>query len=106
MYARRVSLELKPNMVATFTEQMEKEILPMLRKQNGFKDEITFVAPGDIKAFGISLWDRKEDAEIYGRETYPQVEKILLKVSDGTPRVAMYEVATSTFHKIGVAVPV
>ena len=93
-------------MVASFTEQMEKEILPMLRKQKGFKDEITFVAPGGTKAFGISLWDRREDAETYGRETYPQVEKILIKFSDGTPRVTVYEVASSTFHKIGVAVPV
>ena len=106
MFARRVSLELKSNNVADFTERMENEILPMLRKQKGFQDEITFVAPGGTKAFGISLWDRKEDAETYGRETYPQVEKILAKFVDGSPRVSMYDVSNSTFHKIGASVPV
>ena len=106
MFARRVSLELKSNNVADFTERMENEILPMLRKQKGFQDEITFVAPGGTKAFGISLWDRKEDAETYGRETYPQVEKLLAKVVDGSPRVSMYDVSNSTFHKIGASVPV
>src|SRR2546427_218488 len=45
MYARRVSLQLKPNSAAEFTQRLETEIIPMLRKQKGFQDEITFVAP-------------------------------------------------------------
>ena len=45
MYARRVSLQLKPNSTAEFTQRLEKQVIPMLRKQNGFKDEITFVVP-------------------------------------------------------------
>ena len=106
MFARRVSLELKSNSVAEFTEQMEKEVLPMLRKQKGFQDEIMFIAPGGIKAFGISLWDRKEDAELYGRDTYPQIEKMMAKFIDGAPRVASYDVVNSTFHKIGASVTV
>jgi hypothetical protein len=106
MFARRVSLELKSNNVADFTERMEKEVLPMLRKQKGFQDEITLVATGGTKAFGISLWDRKEDAETYASETYPQVEKILAKFVDGSPRVSTFEVTNSTFHKIGSSVPV
>ena len=106
MFARRVSLELKPNNVADFTERMEKEVLPMLRKQKGFQDEITFVTPDGTKAFGLSLWDRKEDAETYGRETYPQVEKILSKFVDGSLKVSTYDVMNSTFHKIGDSVRV
>jgi hypothetical protein len=106
MFARRVSLELKSNNVADFTERMEKDVLPMLRKQKGFQDEITLVETGGTKALGISLWDRKEDAETYARDTYPQVEKILAKFVDGSPRVSSFEVTNSTFHKIGASVPV
>ena len=40
MYARRVSLQLKPNSTVEFTQRLEKQVIPMLRKQNGFKDEI------------------------------------------------------------------
>jgi hypothetical protein len=107
MFARRVSLELKSNNnVGDFTEMFEREVLPMLRKQKGFKDELMFVAPDGIKAFGISLWDRKEDAELYGRETYPAIEKILSKFVEGSARVASYDARISTFHKIGAAVAV
>jgi hypothetical protein len=100
MFARKVSLHLKPNSVAEFTERLEKEIIPLLRKQKGFQDEITFVAPGGKEAFGISLWERAENAEAYNRGTYPEVARILAKVVEGTPRVETYEVSNSTFHKI------
>ena len=103
MYARRVSLQLKPNSTAEFTKRLEKEIIPMLRKQKGFKDEITFVASGGSEAFGMSLWDNKENADVYNRGSYAEVSKILEKLVVGTPRVDTYEVSNSTFHKIGAA---
>ena|ERR1700687_587904 len=104
MFARRVSMHLKPNGVADFTRTLEKEIIPLLRKQKGFQDEITFVSSTRTEAFGISLWDTAENAEGYNRGTYPEVTKILATVVDGTPQVETYEVANSTFHKIAVAV--
>lgn len=104
MYARNVLLNLKPNTSREFTQTFEKDILPMLRKQNGFKDEITFVEPNGKEAIAISLWDRKESADQYSRDTYPQVLKGLSKVVEGTPEVHAYEVANSTFHKIGATI--
>ncbi len=104
MFARRVSMHLKPNSAAEFTQRLEKEIIPLLRKQKGFQDEITFVAPGGKEAFGISLWENVENAEAYNRGTYPEVTKILARVVEGTPQVETYEVSNSTFHKIAVAV--
>ncbi len=104
MFARRVSMQLKPNSVAEFTQRIEKDILPLLRKQAGFQDEITFVGPGETKAFGISLWENKENAEAYNRGTYPEVTKILARLVEGTPQVETYEVSNSTFHKIAAAV--
>lgn len=103
MFARKVTMHLKPNSVAEFTRSLEKEVIPLLRKQNGFQDEITFVGPNGTEAFGISLWEKSENAEAYNRGTYPEVTKILAKVVEGTPRVETYEVANSTFHKIAAA---
>ncbi len=100
MYARNVSINLKPNTTSEFTQTFEKDILPLLRKQNGFKDEITFVGADGKDAVAISLWDRKESADAYGRDTYPQVLKGLARVVEGTPEVHAYEVCNSTFHKI------
>jgi len=103
MFARRVHMHLKPNSVAEFTQKLEKEILPLLRKQKGFQDEITFVGHGGTEAFGISLWDKAENAETYSRGTYPEVTKILATVVEGAPEVKTYDVANSTFHKIAAA---
>jgi len=104
MFARKVSMHLKPNSSAEFTRRFEKDIIPLLRKQKGFQDEITFVTSGGNDAFGISLWDRTEDAEAYKRGTYPEVAKLLATVVDGAPQVETYEVCNSTFHKIPAAV--
>jgi hypothetical protein len=104
MFARNVSMHLKPNRVMEFTKALENEVIPLLRRQKGFQDEITFVASGGLEAVGISLWDRKEDAEAYNRGTYPEVQKVLANVVEGTPRIDTYEVSNSTFHKIATKV--
>ena len=56
--------------------------------------------PGGAETVGISFWDQKENAEAYNREIYPEVQKLLAKVIEGTPQVQTYEVSRSTFHKI------
>ena len=100
MFARHVSMQLKPNTRAEFAQTIENEILPLLRKQHGFLDEIVFVAPGSgTETVAISLWDKKEDAEAYQRGTYPEVLKSLAKVIDGTPEVRNFDVANSTLQK-------
>jgi heme-degrading monooxygenase HmoA len=101
MYARHVSFNLKAIRPEELTQTFEKEILPLLQKQNGFADEITLVSPDRNEAIGISLWERKEDADTYSRETYPQVLKSLAKVVEGTPQVRGFEVPVSTLHKTG-----
>lgn len=102
MFARRVTMNLKPNSTVAFTQKLESEIIPLLQKQKGFKDEITFVVPGKTEAFGVSLWDNKENAEAYNVGGYAQVTKILANLVEGTPQVHTYEVSNSTFHKIHV----
>lgn len=100
MYARNVSLNLKANSQSEFTRMLEKDVLPVLRKQAGFKDEITFVAPNGTDALAISLWEKRENAEAFSRDAYPGVLQSLATVIEGTPRVETYEVKNSTFHKI------
>jgi hypothetical protein len=103
MFARSVSFHLKPGRAAEFTQLIDKNIIPMLRKQKGFQDEVAFVAPGGADAVGISMWDQKEDAETYARSAYPDVLKALAHVVEGTPQVRSYDVSNSTLHKIAVA---
>ena len=100
MFARSVSLHLKANSAGEFSRTIENEIIPLLRKQKGFQDEVTFIASEGKEAVAISMWDSKENAETYSRGTYPEVLKSLAKVVEGTPQVRTYEVCNSTFHKV------
>jgi hypothetical protein len=106
MYARNVSIHLKSNMLSNYTQTFEKDILPLLRKQNGFKDEITLAGPGGVDVTAISLWDNKNNADSYNTNTYPQVLKTLAKFIEGTPQVHTFDVVTSTFQNHDVLVGV
>ena len=99
MFARNVSIHLKANTLSDYTRAFEKDILPLLRKQNGFKDEITLAGPGGVDVTAISLWENKADAEAYNANTYPQVLKTLARFIEGTPKVQTSDVVNSTFHK-------
>jgi heme-degrading monooxygenase HmoA len=100
MYTRNVSMKLKAHSAKEFTQTLENDVIPMLRKQKGFKDEITLLAAERNEAVAISFWDKKEDAEVYNREKYPEILKTLSKVVEGTPKVESFEVANSTSHHI------
>lgn len=100
MFTRHVTMKLRANSVSEFTRIIENEIIPLLRKQKGFRDEVTFVAPERSEAVANSFWDTKADAEAYDRTGYQEVLKILSKAVEGTPKIETFEVANSTFHKI------
>jgi hypothetical protein len=102
MFARNVSIHLKSNMLSDYTRTFEKDVLPLLRRQNGFKDEITFAGPGGVDVTAISLWENKNDAEAYNTNTYPEVLKTMARFIEGTPKVQTSDVVTSTCHKIAV----
>ena len=103
MIAREVTMNLKPDSQAKFTQKLEKVIIPLLRLQKGFKDEISLIVSGGRKAIAISLWDNKEDAETYNRVKYQEVLKDMADVIEGTPQVETCEVSNSTWYKIAAA---
>jgi len=103
MFARNIYFRLKSNMLSDYNRTLENEILPLLRKQKGFKDEITLSNPGSQDAIAISLWENKASAEAYNTNAYPQVLKALARFIDGTPKVQTFEAVTSTFHNVAVA---
>jgi hypothetical protein len=96
MFSRHITMQIKKNFAPMFPEAIEREILPLLRRQKGFLDELVLVAPDKSEAIAISLWEKKEYAEIYNREFYPEVVKILNKYIEGLPVVRTFEVQYAT----------
>ena len=96
MFARNVSVRLKPNTLAEFTKIFENEILPTLKKQPGFRDELAFTGESGNHVVAISLWDTKEQADAYEMSTYPTLLKALNNVLDGPPKVRPQNVLHTT----------
>jgi hypothetical protein len=103
MFVRKVMALLKPNSISKFSLLMEQEVIPMLRTEKGFQDELAFFAPGEDAVTTITLWDKASSAEAYSHGTYPEVLKKLAALIEGTPKVDTYELVNSTFHKIAAA---
>jgi heme-degrading monooxygenase HmoA len=95
MFVRNVSIKLKPDTSTEFAKTFESEILPLLRKQSGFQNEITY---SNDKTYvnAVSIWDSKQSADTYDKNAYPQVLKAVEKFIDGEPKVRTGEVLSST----------
>lgn len=106
MFARHITLALKPTAVKEFPVIFENEILPLLKRQKGFVDELLLVTPEKNEVVAISLWEKKEYAEIYNRELYPKIEKMLEMFVVGVPIIKNFEAEYSTFHKVALAAAV
>ena len=98
MVGRHVIMRLKASSVAELTRINEGEIIPLLLRQKGFRDETTFIAPERSKAISNSFWNTKEDEEAFGRTGDLQVLKALSNVLEETPIMETFEFAHSTFH--------
>ena len=92
-FARNVHFQIKNGKETEFTKLFEKEIVPMLRKQNGFEEEVTLVNPKG--AHFISLWDNRKNAETYETMTYPGVLAKLNVFIEGVPKVETYETVSN-----------
>lgn len=103
MFSRNVSYKLKAKSAAEFTRIVEGEVIPLLRRQKGFDDAISFIAPERNEAITISLWDKKEDAEAHIAKTYPEILRALSSVVEGAPRVESFEIGNSTSHQIAAS---
>lgn len=103
MFTRHVIVRLKAKTAPEFTRLVEKEVIPMLRKQKGFLDIVTCISPDLTEAVSNSFWETKADAEAYNRTGYAQVMKSLETVVEGNPTIGTANVSNSTFHKIAAA---
>ena len=99
MFARLVTMQLRPSLANEFPVTFEKEIVPLLRRQEGFMDELLLISPQSREMVAISLWETKSYAEIYNRELYPRVEKMVEKFIEGEPIVQNFDEKYATFQR-------
>ena len=103
MFARKVSIRLKSDSAGPFLQKIEKEVIPLLRKQKGFLDELTLISQSGKEIYAYSFWETSEDAERYNRTAFKEVTGLLTGLIDGAVRILTYMVANSIFHNIAAA---
>jgi len=101
MFTRIVELTTKPGKNEQLSATINDKVLPILKRQKGFVDEMVFVSDKeDNRVLGLSFWNTKEDAEQYHRTEYPKVQETLRSLLDAEPVIRTFEVHTSTTHRI------
>jgi heme-degrading monooxygenase HmoA len=100
MFVRQVTAHFKPGKFDLLTERLEKDVIPLLKKQKGFRDELSFIDKDKGEAVAMSFWDTKQDAEKYHRDIYPKVSKKMEDAYEGSPVLRSFEVANSTWYDI------
>jgi hypothetical protein len=97
--ARKVSVHLEPNALNRFTSLIERELVPWLRTQEGFRDLITLATSDGTEVQAISFWEQEGwvHPHVVG---YPEgVLRVLETLLDGTPSSKTFEVVTSTLER-------
>ena len=87
-------VQLKDGKQREFIQLFESQVLPVLRQQKGFRDEIALVDGNRVLA--ISFWDDRKNAETYHNTAFPKMVEKLNSLIEAPPKVEMYEVATTT----------
>ena len=101
MFTRVVELKSKSGKSKELTNAMNEKVLPILKKRHGFVDEIVLVPDKETdRVLGISFWNTREDAELYHREHFPQVQDSVRHLLDGEPSVRTFNVETYIGQKI------
>ena len=101
MFTRVVEVTTKAGKARELTRIVSEKVLPILKNQPGFLDEITLVSDEDInRVLGLSFWKSKEDALTYQRDQFSKVTELIRNLIEGDPLVTTFQVEQSTIQKI------
>jgi heme-degrading monooxygenase HmoA len=92
---------LKSGTKNDFTKAWTKEILPTLKKQQGFVEEVLlFETASPDRGVGLSFWNTKQDAEKYQREVFPRIVDSVQQYIQNPPTVRSFDVEASEMFRI------
>lgn len=101
MFTRVVTITTKTGKARELSRIINDKVLPLLKSQPGFVDEITLISEQNPDRFlALSFWRAKEDAEKYNRDGFPAVNEMIRTLTEGSPKVETFDLEQSTVHKI------
>ncbi len=100
MFSLVVEARIKAGRTKEFSTTFNEKVLPLLKKQPGFLEEITlFSTTEPERVLALSFWQTEADARRYNTDQYPTVSDTLSPVLETIPKIETFEVDTSTISK-------
>jgi heme-degrading monooxygenase HmoA len=92
--ARSVRFPLLSGKKSEFTKVFNSEVLPMLKTQPGFSNELMMV--NDDTVVGVSVWNGKDALNKYVSTTYPKIEEKLRGFTSGKAQIETFELTAAS----------
>jgi len=93
-FARNVHFQIKDGKNQDLVKVMSSELLPLLKKQDGFRDEVMLL--DGRHGVAISMWEDRKTLDRYSATVYPDLVSKLTPFIDGAPKVETFEVPLTT----------
>jgi heme-degrading monooxygenase HmoA len=101
MFTRVVEIRTKQGKAREFSATLNEKVLPILKNQAGFVDEITLMSNTEPdRVLALSFWNSEQDAQRYHNEQFHTITNILQPLLETQPHVQTFNVDTSTTHHI------
>jgi heme-degrading monooxygenase HmoA len=101
MFTRVVDLTTKSGKSKELTNTINEKVVPILKKQRGFLDEIVLVSDTEPdQVLAISFWNARQDAELYRREQFPKIQDSVRQLLETEPVIRTFNVHTYVGQKI------
>ena len=79
MYARAVTIQFQTGKVDEANAIVKGSIIPVMKKQKGFKGQLLLTQPNTGKAISINLW--RTEADLTAFETSPLYRELMGKLA-------------------------
>jgi len=101
MFTRVVEVNAKPGKAKELTRIVNEKIMTILKNQPGFLDELVLLSEENSdQVLALSFWNNRDQAENYHRQHFGEITKLLQPLSEGPPKVRVFNVEQSTVHEI------
>ncbi len=101
MFTRIVETHVKTGKTRELSNLVNDKVLPILKRQTGFVDEITLIATTEPDtAVSLSFWDNEDNAKRYHDKEFSTITQMIGHLLETPPKVRTFEVELSTIHKI------
>jgi quinol monooxygenase YgiN len=100
MIQRIVSCNVRPEKIDQFRGAIKENVVPRIKKQNGFVDVIESIDTSTGQFVCSTFWKTKDDVDRYDSGLFQEIASELTPFLQEVPTVQTLEVETSTPHNI------